>query len=89
MSQNGSLPVYHPPQDRSQAELKAKAETFYKENRPAEYRKMKLLRTLDKACENKADAAKDFANSLIAGGVPASEAWNRAIRQEILESETD
>ena len=40
-------------------------------------------------CQLKAKAAKDYAESFIYSGVWDREAWNRAIRLEILESESD
>jgi hypothetical protein len=77
------------PEDRSQGMLITKAEKFFRENKHSEYLKMKLSGTLNKTCEARANAARDYARRLMALGINPSDAWNQAIRQEILESETD
>ena len=49
-----------------------------------------MKKTKDKShLERKANAAERYAENLIGGGVEAEAAWNRAIRLEILESESD
>jgi hypothetical protein len=68
----------------SLAELEAKALNFIKRNKPpmskAEAANLARL---------KAEAAEHYAKNLMLSGVWSGEAWNRAIRLEILESESD
>ncbi|GEM_PF-2675358 len=83
----------YPPQQStyppSQAELEAKAEYFLKTSRAKEYRAAKKSGELQEWIQIKVKAAKEMAESLIGGGVWEGEAWNRAIRSQILESESD
>jgi hypothetical protein len=44
---------------------------------------------LDEYCRLKAEAARRYADNLMAAGEPDFIAWNRAIRSEILESESN
>ena len=72
----------------SQAELEAKALSFIR------LCKKKDCKTMSKSEINewatlKANAARTEAEGLIASGIWDQEAWNRAIRSQILESETD
>ena len=71
----------------SQAELEAKALNFLKRNKPKEYKALSPYGRLEYA-RLKANAAKRYAENLIASGEPDFVAWNRAIRLEILESES-
>lgn len=90
MRRERGVPVYQgEPLNYTQAELEAKALKFIKENKPREYRKMKALRELSEYCQLKAERARKQAESLIADGIWDKEAWNLAIRQVILESESD
>jgi hypothetical protein len=87
MSQN-KIPIeeYQPP---AQAQLEAMARDFCKENKPKAYRQMKKDGDLQEVCEMKAKAAMDYAQRLIESGEFPGPAWDRAIRLEILELETD
>jgi hypothetical protein len=72
----------------SQSELETKALNFIKRN------KKKACKTMTKGeisewARLKANAARTEADGLMASGVWDQEAWNRAIRSQILESETD
>lgn len=73
----------------TQEVLVLKALNFYKECKPKEYREMKKDGSLQEVCQMKAKAAKRYAESLIHQGMWNREAWNMAVRQEILESESD
>lgn len=85
-----AIPIYlGEPVTHSQEELAEKALDFVKSIKPKEYRRMKKEGTLTEYCARKARAARDYAENLMATGEPAKIAWNRAIRLEILESETD
>ena len=84
------LPVYlGEPVNYTQNQLEAKALKFIKENKPQEYRKLKASGELQEYCRLSAKAAREYAESLMKSGEPDTIAWNRAIRLEILESETD
>ena len=78
---------YYKPPD--QAMLESKALKFVRQNDPKEYRRMKKEGELDKYCQLKAQAAKSYAEGLIATGEFEKQAWYRAICLEILEHETD
>ncbi len=71
----------------TQSELEAKALNFIRRNKP-EARKMSQV-DIAEWVTLKAKAARAEAESLIASGVWDQEAWNRAIRSQILESESD
>ncbi len=73
----------------SQESLEAQALDFFKRCKPKEYREMKKDGSLREVCQLRARAAKRYAENLIQCGVWEREAWNMAVRQEILESETD
>jgi hypothetical protein len=73
----------------SQEELEAKALYFVRTCKPKSYKQMKQLGEVEEYCKLKAKIARATAESLIATGEPDMIAWNRAIRSEILESETD
>jgi hypothetical protein len=77
--------IYPPPQE----ELEAKALYFLRTNRPKVYKKLEQSGELEEYCQLKAQAAKRYAENLIQSGEWLNQAWNRAIRLEILESETD
>jgi hypothetical protein len=78
-----SIPIekFEPP---TQAQLEAKARDFLRENKPKLFKQL-TKKELQEMCEDKTKSAMDYARRL--GGGP--DAWNRAIRLEILESETD
>lgn len=76
----------YPPSDE---ELRDKALRFLKEVKPREYREMQREGALNRLVENKVAACKDYAAALMRSGSSPPEAWNRAIRLEILESESD
>jgi hypothetical protein len=80
------IPKYQPPTEN---ELKSKALRFVKENKPGEYRNMQKSVELDEYCRLKAEEARRYAEDLIASGEWDKQAWNRAIRLIILESESD
>jgi len=69
--------------------LKNKAETFLRTCRAKDYRKAKASGELQEWIGLKVQNCQDEAQSLMASGVWEQEAWNRAIRSQILESETD
>lgn len=76
------MPPYQPPDDE---ELRQKALTFLKDVKPQEYRQLLRDGELQEMLRLKVQACKGYAKAL--GGGP--EAWNMAIRQELLESESD
>jgi hypothetical protein len=78
-------PEYPP----SEETLKAKALRFLRTCRAKEYRELSRSGDLPEAVSLKVKGAQDYAQSLMATGVWETEAWNRAIRSEILESESD
>lgn len=79
-------PSTYPP---SQEELEAKALYFVRTCKPKEHKRMKESAELEEYCQLKANAARRYAENLMTTGEPDFIAWNRAIRSEILESETD
>jgi hypothetical protein len=83
-----TIPIHEAKLEYSQADLEAKALEYVKENKPKEYRKMKKSGDLDEYCRLAAKAARESAEALIKSGMWDREAWNLAIRQEILESPT-
>jgi len=84
------IPIYYgEPANYSQDALAAKALNYIKSCKPEAYRQMKEDGDLEEYCRLKAKAALREAETLIASGEPDFIAWNRAIRSEILESETD
>jgi hypothetical protein len=83
------IPIYPgEPENPSQAELIAKAHNFLKNNRRKEYKRLSVEEREEWAQE-KAKAARSYAENLIACGESDVVAWNRAIRLSILESDTD
>ncbi len=78
--------LQYPPSDEV---LRQKSLTFVKECKPKSYRQMKRLHELEEYLDLKVKACKREAQSLMESGVWENEAWNRAIRQELLESESD
>ena len=84
------IPIsYGDPVGYTQAELEGKAEDFMRDNHPQEFRKMTKAGELKGYLTSKANAARRQAENLILAGVWDQEAWNRAIRSAILESESD
>ena len=77
---------YQPP---TQSELKNKALNFVKTNKPRYYRDLKKTGKLKEYCQRRATKAMSYAKSLIVNGMSEGEAWNMAIRQEMLELKSD
>lgn len=73
----------------SDSQLREQALKFFKENKPKAYREMKADGSLEEVLAMRVKAARDYAQTLQNTGTWAGEAWNRAIRLEILESESD
>jgi hypothetical protein len=71
----------------SHDELVQKALNYLKEIHPQDYYGMSTQRR-DKYAEEAANRAEGCAETLIAQGKSESEAWNTAIRQEILGTES-
>jgi hypothetical protein len=78
--------TWQPP---TQEELEEKALNYLKTCLPKDYRQMKKDGELEENIRLRVKAAKSYAESLIKGGMFEGEAWNLAIRQEILDSESD
>ncbi len=72
----------------SESDLESKALNYLKRIRGKDYKAMSKAEVNEWAVL-KAKAARGYAESLMATGEPDFIAWNRAIRLEILESETD
>jgi len=78
---------YRPPLED---ELISKALEFMKECYPKKkYRELVKSKELYPLAKLKAGACKDYAENLIKMGEFPNQAWNWAIRQEILETEPD
>ena len=73
----------------SDATLAAKAKHFLWTCKRRQYLQAKREGELDEWIDLKVRSCKRYAENLMASGSWAGEAWNRAIRLEILESETD
>ena len=73
----------------TQEQLEAKALHYLKTCKPKEYRELKKNGELQQSLTRRAQAARDYARRLILSGEFENQAWNRAIRLEILESESD
>jgi len=69
--------------------LQSIALEFLRENRRKEYRQLKASGELDEALALKVENCQRQAKNLMATGLWENEAWNRAIRSEILESESE
>ena len=78
-------PMSYPP---SHDYLINKALNYLKEIHPEDYKGMSSQRR-DKYAEEAASRAEEYAETLVAQGKPESEAWNEAIRREILGKESD
>ena len=74
--------TFQPP---SRRELEAKTLTFLKENNAEAYKAMAESGHLGEYCRMKTEAATQYAERLMMTGAWAREAWNCAIRKEILE----
>ena len=83
--QKAQLP-WQPPTD---SELRAQRLEYLKQCRPKTLRELKKAGELDKHLTDKAAAAKDCAEGLMLSGEFDQQAWSRAIRSEILDSESD
>jgi len=77
---------YQPP---TQSALENKALNVVKTNKPRYYRDLKKTGKLKEYCQRRATKAMSYAKSLIVNGMSEGEAWNMAIRQEILELKSD
>jgi hypothetical protein len=89
MSEGKRIPIYTGELvDYSQSELESKALNFIKRCKKKDCKTMSK-EEISEWATLKAKAARRYAQNLIASGVWVQEAWNRAIRSEILESETD
>ena len=77
---------YEAPSDE---DLREQALTFLKTCKKKEYRQLRRDGELEEMLALKVRAAKSQAEGLQHSGVWAGEAWNRAIRSAILESESD
>ena len=74
----------------TETELINKALVFMKENYSRKkYKALKDSGEVQELAQLKAKAAIRYAENLISSGMWAGEAWNQAIRLEILESESD
>lgn len=73
----------------TQKQLEAQARDFYRTCKRKVYRELKKSNELNEICQLKAQVAKRYAEDLISSGEHPGPAWSRAIRLEILESETD
>ncbi len=69
--------------------LEMKALHFLKTCRREAYREVKGAGELAEWVTLKANAARKYAENMISNGAMAEEAWNMAVRLEILGSETD
>jgi diaminopimelate epimerase len=69
-------------------ELRTKARTFEEQNHTTEWKKMSR-KAQDTRLTAKVKAARHLAENYIETGVPHFIAWPRAIREEILETESD
>lgn len=81
--------AFVPPPDEV---LKLKREKFLKESRPALYLELKKSpggQQLRIHLNQKVKAVKDVAGALIQSGAFPPDAWDRAVRQELLESDLD
>ena len=78
-------PMSYPP---SHDDLVEKALNYLKKVHPQDYSGMSTQRR-DKYAEEAANRAEEYAATLIAQGKSESEAWNAAIRREILGTESD
>ena len=79
--------AFVPPSESSLIET---AMTFMKENYPRKkFWALKKSGELEELARLKASACKDYAENLIKTGTFANQAWNMAIKQEILGSESD
>ena len=80
-------PPYPTPTD---GDLWLKAMDFLRVCRPKVYKELSSSdEGLEDLINSRIAACKRYAMNLIAGGTWEGEAWNLAIRQELLESETD
>lgn len=78
--------AYTPPSD---ADLWWKALGFFRTSKKVQYDAMRLDGSLKEVVGGRVAACKSYAQRLIDSGTWEGEAWNQAIRQELLESESD
>jgi hypothetical protein len=77
------------PKAPTQSELENKALTFVRTNKPKYFNDLKKTGKLKEYCQRRATKAMSYAKTLIVNGTPEAEAWNTAIRHEILESKSN
>lgn len=63
------------------------ADTYLRNCKASEYRKLRKEKKLDERIDGLIRATEDYAARLIAEGEPVDIAWHRAVRSQILESE--
>ena len=76
-------------QPYSDQELKDKALNFLQENRPKDLRRLRAQGQLEQELSERVEACKRYAKNLEQSGAQPMEAWHRAVRQYLLESESD
>lgn len=81
--------VQAPEYPLSEESLRKQALDYVKENRRKSYRQMKEDGELEEYLSLKVNACRRQAFNLIESGVWENEAWNMAIREKILETESD
>lgn len=88
---------YHYPTDAENAEYQAPSDAhlndmamnFFRTCKPKTYRAMRKDGSLEEVLTMRVEATKEYAQGLMRSGEWAGNAWNRAIRLELQESETD
>ena len=80
------MQTYNAPTD---ADLWLKATEFFRTCKPTAYRAMSREGNLEDVARRRVDACKSYAQRLINSGIWEGDAWNQAIRAELLESESD
>ena len=80
------MPVKEPPTTN---ELEEQALKFLRDCRPQEYKELKARGAVEEYCQQKVEAAQRAAENLISQGTFPPQAWNTAIRTEILECQSD
>lgn len=81
-----AMASYAPP---SSLDLRVKAFEFLRDCKPKQFKAMVKDKSLKDVLDARVKACQEYAASLIATGVWEGEAWNLAIRRELLESESD
>lgn len=78
--------MYH---NQTDEELAETAKKHLKDAHPKDYQAMQSDGSLNKWSLARATATREYANDLQTSGMGEQEAWNLAIRQELLETESD